>query len=129
MVFYSLTKFPKFAANKCKVVVACYYVIVIFSVNLFSNSEGLFMAFFCFNVLSIVRVNKSQVAETSHSGTRRKSLGYSDPETLWTKIKDLKALLVEPQERALRFERGQRKRSCIRGQIVPTRISKTTGNQ
>ena len=37
--------------------------------------------------------------------------------------------LVEPQERALRFERGQRKCSCIRGQIMPTRNSKTRGNQ
>ena len=64
-----------------------------------------------------------------HSRTRRKSLCYSDPETLWTKIKDLKALFVEPQERALRFERGQRKCPCIRGQIMPTRNSKTTGNQ
>ena len=46
MVFYSLTKFPKFPANKCKVVVACFYVTMIFSVNLFSNSEGLLMVFF-----------------------------------------------------------------------------------
>ena len=67
--------------------------------------------------------------ENINSQTGRKSLSCSDPETLWTKIKDLKAFLVEPQERALRFERGQRKCSCIRGQIIPTRISETTGNQ
>ena len=36
---------------------------------------------------------------------------------------------VEPQERALRFERGQRKCSCIRGQIMPTRNSRNSGNQ
>ena len=67
--------------------------------------------------------------ENINSQTGRKWLSCSDPETLWTKIKDLKVLLVETQERALHFERGQRKCSCIRGQIFATRISKATGNQ
>ena len=37
-------------------------------------------------------------AKQSHSRTRRKSLSFSDPETLWTKIKDLKALLSHKKE-------------------------------
>ena len=35
---------------------------------------------------------------TSHSRTRRKSLSYSDAETLWTRIKNLKALLSHKKE-------------------------------
>ena len=34
----------------------------------------------------------------SHSRTRRKSLSFSDPETLWKKIKDLKALFSHKKE-------------------------------
>ena len=34
--------------------------------------------------------------ENINSQSGRKSLSCSDPETFWTKIKDLKALLVEP---------------------------------
>ena len=37
-------------------------------------------------------------AKKSHSRTRRKPLSFSDPETLWKKIKDLKALLSHKKE-------------------------------
>ena len=38
-------------------------------------------------------------AKKSHSRTRRKPLSFSDPETLWKKIKDLKALLSHKKDR------------------------------
>ena len=61
------------------------------------------------------------------SRTRRKSLSYSDPET---KIKDLKALLSHKKELyASKEVKENALQSCIRGQIMPTRNSKTTGNE
>ena len=69
-------------------------------------------------------------AKQSHSPTRRKSLSFLDPETLWTKIKDLKALLSHKKELyASKEVKENALQSCIRGQIMPTRNSKTTGNE
>ena len=71
-----------------------------------------------------------KIRKTSHSRNRRKSLSYSDPETLWTKIKDLKTLLSHKKELyASKEVKENAPQSCIRGQIMPTRNSKTTGNQ
>ena len=68
-----------------------------------------------------------KIRNTSNSRTRRKSLSYSDPET---KIKDLKALLSHRKELyASKEVKENALQSCIRGQIMPTRNSKTTGNE
>ena len=48
------------------------------------------------NVLDPAWYNISK--KKSHSRTRRKSLSFSDPETLWKKIKDLKALFNHKKE-------------------------------
>ena len=68
-----------------------------------------------------------KIKKTSNSRTRRKSLSYSDPET---KIKDLKALLSHKKELyASKEVKETALQSCIRGQIMPTRNSKTSGNE
>ena len=43
-------------------------------------------------------------------------------ETLWGRLNNLNSLLSR-EGRDLRFRRGQRKCSCIIGQIMPTRIN------
>ena len=68
-----------------------------------------------------------KIRKTSNSRTRRKSLSYSGPET---KIKDLKALLSHKKElHASKEVKENALQSYIRGQIMPTRNSKTTGNE
>ena len=50
---------------------------------------------------------------------KRKSLSIIQiKEGLWRKLTQPKTLIYKPQWRTLRFKRGQRKCSCIRGQII-----------
>ena len=61
MALFSLSVLAKVSVNISKILVACCYVTVVFTVNLFSHSQSLFMVLFSFSVLAKVSVNMSQI--------------------------------------------------------------------
>ena len=65
MVSFCFTVLAKVAVNSSQVVVACSYVAMVFTVNLFSNDQSLVMVFFSLSVLAKVTVNSSQVVVDS----------------------------------------------------------------